>query len=58
MGPYINFNREYSSVNYPILQITHRIEYMTNFFILNIGLTFSFMFEAVDLPYLNATESL
>lgn len=30
-APYIDFSHEYSPVNDSILQITHRIEYMTQF---------------------------
>ncbi|USR64479.1 spore coat U domain-containing protein [Providencia stuartii] len=30
-APYINFSHEYPPVNYPILQVNHRIEYTTNF---------------------------
>lgn len=28
-APYINFSHEYSPLNYPILQVTHQIEYIT-----------------------------
>ncbi|UNH44025.1 hypothetical protein MNY66_00735 [Moellerella wisconsensis] len=28
-APYIDFSHEYSPINYPILQVNHRIEYMT-----------------------------
>ncbi|RMA08003.1 phage tail protein, partial [Providencia stuartii] len=30
-APYIDFSHEYSPINYPILQVNHRVEYMTVF---------------------------